>query len=206
MQRNRGPKLFPLIIIVIVVILLIIAIVSIGRAVFGGKDTASTVVVDPGRTTLLETGSSHSVSLTVRGPITADESFKSYTIEVSPLMRSMNAYKGYVESVEAAKNYDNNQKAYEEFVFALDKANMMKGKQLSGDKNDLRGVCATGYVYEYAVLTNGQEIKSLWTSTCGGSKGSLDASVGQLNNLFQGQIPDFSTLVPFRQSGLPTKL
>lgn len=206
MQRNRGPRLFPLFIILVVVVLLIIVIVSVGRAIFGGNNQTATTSQDPGQTNLLNTGLSHSVRLTVRGPLTAEETFKSYTIEASPTMRSMTVYQGYLETVETAKNYDNNQKAYEQFVFALDKANMMKGKELSDDKNDIRGICATGHVYEYSVLTNGQAIKTLWTSTCSGSKGSLNASVSQLNDLFTKQIPDYAATMPFRTSGLPTKL
>lgn len=192
-----------MLITIIIIVLIIIAIVSIGRAIFGNNSDTANVETDRGRTELLKTDDTHSVSLTVRGPIVADENFKSYRIVISPDSRNMDVYKGYLDESENSKSLDNNEAAYEEFVYALDKANIMKGTEPTDENlNDLRGVCATGFVYEYAVLVNGEPVKHLWTSTCGGSKGTLNASVSQLNDLFFEQIPDSDKLVPFKSSGL----
>lgn len=187
----------------IIIVLIIVAVVAIGRAIFsGGGDTPATTETDQGRTELLKTSDDHSVSLTVRGPIIADEDFKSYQIVVAPSSREMNVYKGYLDESERSKKLDNNTKAYEQFVYALDKANMMKGTEPSDEElNDLRGICATGYVYEYAVRINSDSVKHLWTSTCDGSKGTLQASVDQLNSLFLNQVPDAKDLIPFKTSG-----
>jgi hypothetical protein len=90
-------------------------------------------------------------------------------------------------------------------VYALDKANMLETRKAANDDElkDLRGICAGGYVYEYAVLSGDSEVKKLWTSTCEGSKGTLEASTEQLNRLFLAQIPGSNELIPFRQnSGL----
>lgn len=191
--------MLPLFIIVLVVIVVIFGIVSIGRALFAPSTTTISQETDTGREALLNTGATHSVRLNARGPIIANENFKSYQIDVSPTSRSMVVYDGYSGSINNRSDLDNNQKAYEQFVYALDKANMMKGKVPEGEvKNDVRGICATGYVYEYIVLNNNAPVKRLWTSTCDGSKGSLQASVGQLNNLFNKQIPDYEKIYPFR--------
>ena len=202
MQRS-GTRLFPLFLVLIIVIIVIVAIVSIGRAIFfSGNQTAVTDAdTNPGRTELLNTTANHSVRLTVRGPIVADEKFKSYQITISPSARTMVVYRGYLEEEERTKQLDNNRAAYEQFVHALDKANMMKGAMPEGDaENDLRGVCATGYIYEYSVLLSDEPVKHLWTSTCDGSRGTLNASVSQLNNLFLVQIPGSGDLVPFNSS------
>jgi len=202
MQRN-GSRFFPMLITIVIIVLIIVAIVSIGRAIFGGGSDTTDPETDRGRTELLKIEGDHSVSLTVRGPIVADENFKSYRILISPDSRSMDVYEGYLDENERSKSLDNNAEAYEEFVYALDKANIMKGTEPADENlNDLRGVCATGFVYEYAVLVNDEPVKHLWTSTCGGSKGTLNASVSQLNDLFFEQIPDSSELVPFKSSGL----
>ena len=208
MKRGNSARLLPMIMTVVVIVLVIVAIVSIGRAIFGGSatDTRTEPEVDRGRAALLEVKPNHSVRLTVRGPIVADENFKSYQVTVSPSKRVMNVYKGYLEKVEKSKELDNNMDAYEQFAYALDKANMMKGDELDDEKlDDLRGICATGYVYEYDVLVENKSVKHLWSSTCGGSKGSLDASVEQLNNLFHEQIPGSEDLIPFNTSGLRLK-
>lgn len=202
MQRN-GAKFFPLIIIIVIVALVIAAIVSIGRAVFNsgdGNDTEQTAQLDENRAALLNTSTGRSVTMTVRGPIVAQENFTSYRISASNSERSMLIYKGYLEEQTNGKTLGNNTQAYEEFVYALDKANMMQGKASSSDDEakDLRGICAGGYLYEYAVLSGGNEVKKLWTSTCDGSKGTLDASTDQLSGLFLAQIPGSNELIPFR--------
>ena len=203
MQRNNNFRLLPLIISIIVIALVIAAIVSIGRAIFSGGDSSTdkTNEVDQGREALLNTTGGRSVQMTVRGPIVADEEFQSYQVEVSNSERSITAYKGYLESRTGGTSLSNNTRAYEQFVYALDKADMMKGKEAETEaENDLRGICASGYVYEYAVLSSGNNVKSLWTSSCGGSKGTLDASKEQLTNLFLEQISNSNDYIPFKQS------
>jgi hypothetical protein len=182
-----------------VIILLVFGIISIGRALFAPNNSPQAADTDAGRQTLLDTSTGHSVRLTVRGPIVAKENFRSYQITVSPSARIMNVYTGYLGTVEGSSKLDNNQKAYEQFVYALDKANMMRGVVPQDDaRNDVRGICASGYVYEYDVLVANQSQKRLWTSTCEGSKGTLQASIGQLNALYHKQIPDYEKIYPFK--------
>lgn len=206
MQRSNGARFFPLIIIIVVVALVIAAIISIGRAVFNSGDDdggeQQTSQVDQAREALLNTSSGRSVQMTVRGPLVAEEQFTSYRITASNSERSMNVYRGYLEERTTGKTLGNNTQAYEQLVYALDKANMMKGNNKADDEGaqDLRGICATGYVYEFAVLSGSNEVNKLWTSTCDGSKGTLNASKDQLSNLFLDQIPASEELIPFRQS------
>lgn len=200
MQRNRGARLFPLFLTLVIIIVLIIGIVSLGKAIFGGgQSRPESPTVDTGRQSLLDTSAGRSVRLTVRGPIVASENFTTYTITASPATRAMIVYKGYVDDkISNSKSLANNKQSYEQFVYALDKANMMIGTEDSS-KNDVRGICATGYVYDYAVLNDNSIVKHLWTSTCSGSPGTLKASVGQLNNLFLDQIPGSRDMNPFSQ-------
>jgi len=113
---------------------------------------------------------------------------------VTPNTRSIVTYRGYLDQVVDQVSLANSVAAYDQFVHALDKANLAKGKQFEGDRNDLRGICATGQVTQFEILNNANLVKDLWTSTCSGSKGSLDASVKQLSNLFESQIPDADDL------------
>lgn len=202
MQRNSGSRFFPIVIIIIVIALAIVAIVSIGRAVFsGGGESEETAQVDEGRETLLNTSVGYSVQMTVRGPIVAEENFNSYRVTVSNSERTISVYAGYLESQTNGKTLGNNTQAYEQLVYALDKASMMKGTvPAEEDKNDIRGICARGFVHEFAVLSGGNEVKKLWTSSCEGSKGSLEASKEQLTQLFLAQIPDANKFIPFKQS------
>lgn len=173
-------------------IIAIVALVSLARAIFfsGGASNNITEQVDVSRNALLDTAVDRKVQMTIRGPIVADENFTSYRIVITPGSRTLTTYQGYLDKQVDRISLGNNVKAYEEFVHALDKANLAKGVQLEEEKDDTRGICATGRVYEYEIIDGDDVIKRLWTSTCKGSRGSLQASTDQLTNLFVNQIPD----------------
>ncbi len=184
----------PVIVVLIVIAVAVVALVSVGRMLFGG-DQSSNTQPDTSQQALRDTSAGHSVQMTVRGPIVADEDFRSYQITASAVGRTLTTYSGYLDQPVDSRQLGNNVKAYEEFVYALDKANLTKGTPLDGDKDDTRGICATGKVYEFTVLNGTDTVKHLWTSTCKGSQGSLKASVAQLDNLFLAQIPDHQSLL-----------
>ena len=197
MANYRTSRIIPVVLVVVIIIIAIAALVSLARVVFfsGSSNNTTTEQVDVSREALLNTAAGRSVAMTVRGPIVADEKFHSYKIVISPNTRTVTTYTGYLDTVVSQETLGNNVASYEEFVHALDKANLAKGDQFTGDKNDTRGICATGNVYQYAILDGTNEVKNLWTSTCGGSKGSLDASVAQLTNLFVNQLPNAKELI-----------
>ena len=196
MANYRTSRIIPVVLVVVIIIIAIAALVSLARVVFfSGAKTDSTAQVDTSRDSLLNTAVGHSVTMTVRGPIVADEKFHSYKIDISSSARTIQTYKGYLETVVERSTLGNSVAAYEEFVHALDKADLTTGKQFEGDKNDTRGICATGVVYQFSINDGTNVVKDLWTSTCSGSKGSLDASAVQLGNLFTTQIPGSTILI-----------
>jgi hypothetical protein len=196
MYKGNSSRVLPVILVLIVVAIVVAALVSIGRVIFGGGEGAvDQSQIDTGKQALLNTASDRSVQMTVRGPIVANENFRSYRVTVDPVSRTMTTYAGYLEQPINNKSLDNNAQAYEQFVYALDKANMINGEAFTGEKDDTRGICATGRVYEFEVLQNGESIKRLWTSTCKGSPGSFRASVSQVSDLFLDQIPDNKDLL-----------
>jgi len=190
--RYRTTRFLPIILIVVVIIIAIVAIIALGRAVFHGSSSSKPAAVDTSQTQLLNTDASSSVRMTVRGPIVAEENFRSYQITISPSQRSLQTFKGYLDTVIDQVQLDNNTDAYTQFVFALNKANLAKG---TADDSDIRGICASGEVYQFDIMSNGSPVKTLWTSTCSGSRGTLKANTAQLANLFQVQIPNGSALI-----------
>ena len=194
MYRGEKARIFPVIIVLIVIALAVAGLVAAGRAIFGGNQPTSSQP-DTSREALLNTASLRSVRMTVRGPLVADENFRSYQLTVSNGSRTLTTYSGYLAQPIGSKQLSNNNKAYDEFVHALDKANLAKGEAFSGDKDDTRGICASGKVYEFEILDGSQAVKRLWTSTCKGSPGSLKASVKQLELLFLEQVPDRKELL-----------
>lgn len=195
MYKSNSSRVVPIVLLLIVIAIAIAALVSVGRAIFGNGGTSTPAQVDTSEQTLLNTSLTHAVRMTVRGPIVADEDFRSYQITISPTSRSLVTYSGYLDQVIDNKQLSNNTEAYTQFVYALNRANMIDGTVLTGEKDDMRGVCATGQVYMFETLDSGNSVKDLWTSTCSGSKGSFKASVDQVQSLFLQQIPDNATLL-----------
>ena len=192
MSRYSRNRFLPILLVVVVMIIAIVALVSLARAIFfsGGDSKQTTQQVDVSREALLNTSVGHRVQMTIRGPIVADETFNSYRITVSSSSRSLVTYNGYLGQPIDEVQLSNNIPAYDEFVHALDKANLPLGTQFAKDQDDTRGICATGRLYEYEIINGDTVVKRLWTSTCKGSPGSLQASADQLTNLFVAQIPD----------------
>lgn len=198
MAHYRSSRILPTILTLVIIIIAIAGLVALARFLFFSGNTKSTnevSQVDINRSALLTSTDGSSVTMSVRGPIVADENFHSYQISVSPSSRQIKTFNGYLDTVVDQKDLSNNVAAYEQFVHALDKANLPLGTQLPDDKNDVRGICATGRVFEYTIYKEGRPVQMLWTSTCSGSKGSLKASVQQVSDLFVNQIPDASKLI-----------
>ena len=197
MNKNKFARIIPVALTLLIAAVVIAALVSLARFIFFPETSTKPVKSDTeiSREALLSTSADRAVSLVARGPIVADESFRSYQIKVTTTSRNLTVFSGYLDQPIKVVSLANNNSAYEQFVYALDKANMVKGVELSGDYNDLRGICASGNVYEYKTLKADAIQKSLWTSTCSGSRGSLNASTVQLNNLFMAQIPNSRAII-----------
>lgn len=187
---KRGFQRFiPIIFVLVIIALIIAAAVSVVR-IFTGGGEPTTSVTDTSSQALLSTTADRKVRMTIRGQITGDETFRSYQVTVTPGSRTFTRYQGYQGSPLVSKTYDNNVKAYDEFVHALSQANLPKGTQLTGNADDTRGICAAGVLFEFEIMNGDSVIKRLWTTTCSGNKGSLAGNVGQLQQLFLAQIPD----------------
>ncbi len=196
MERSGLSRVIPIIIVIIVIALAIWAMVSLGRAMFGGDSstTSTTEPVNNGKAALTQTTADRSVRMTVRGPIVASENFNSYTITVTPSSRTMTTYVGYVGQQINTEQLSNDTQAYTQFVSALSRANLMEGTPFTGDADNTSGICATGNVYQFEVLQGDNTVQNLWTSTCKGSPGSLKASLAQVVSLFRAQIPSYAKL------------
>lgn len=198
MANYKNSRIFPIALVLIIAAVVIASLVSLTRAVFFNNNEPAVDNVsqsDVSRQALLNTEADRAVRMTARGEIVADEQFRSYQISITPVSRTLTTYTGYLDKKLDEVILGNNIPAYEEFVYSLDRANLAKGDELTGDKNDMRGICATGQVYQFVTLKDDKSVKNLWTSTCRGSKGSLDANVNQLRALFISQVPGATDLI-----------
>lgn len=198
MNKNKVSKIFPIILIILIVVFAIFVLVSVGKALFKASDKKSegqSLSQATPRDELLNTSTDHAVRVTVRGQIVANENFRSYQVLITPSERKMTVYKSYLSERIDAVSLSNNVPAYTEFVYALDKAGFGRSKPFSAESDNVRGVCASGTLVEFDILKNGESIYHVWTSTCGGSKGSLGVPESSLRDLFLKQIPDNARLL-----------
>jgi hypothetical protein len=189
MDRFKPRQIITAFLVLLVVAIAIAALVSVGRSIFS-SDTTMTSQISTSHETLISTSADRAVQMTVRGPIVANEDFRTYQVQVTPNERNLITYTGHQGQPANSIVLVNNIPAYEQFVYALDRANLMRGTEFTGDKNDLRGICATGYLYEFRLLKANESQKQLWTSSCSGARGSLSASLDPIKKLFIAQIPN----------------
>src|SRR5690606_887484 len=147
------------------IIVAIIAVVAIGRAFLNRNDQAEPVD-DRASRALVTTDADHSVRMTVRGPIVAEEEFYSYEIEVSPIGRRMTNYQGYDKKVIEDVRLRNTTEGYREFAFALNRIGFTDEVEVPGGQEDLDGICSSGRLYTFEILQAQSVIKELWTSSC----------------------------------------
>lgn len=197
MKHGKNSQLLPVIMIVVVVVVSVAMIVALVRTfILNGGNTGPTTEQqrNADETALLSTAIDRGVRMTIRGDITANEKFRSYRITITPTMRSMVTYAGYLDQPIDQVQLENNSRAYEEFVHALNRAGMVKGTAFTGEKDDTRGICSNGKVLEFETLQNERTVKRLWTTTCK-ERGSLQANSGQLSDMFVAQIPQSKELL-----------
>ncbi len=196
MASYRTIRIVPLILTLFVVAISIAALISVTRYFFFSNKNGTTVITqtNPVKDALLSTASDRSVRVTVRGRITSDENFRTYQIKITPSQRKMTTFQGYRDKEIKNITVSNNTAAYEQFVYALYYAGLIQGTQLTGASNDTRGLCATGFLYEFEIYKGDKRAVQLWTTNCKGVRGSLVANVYVLINLFNDQIPNYMTL------------
>ena len=192
MYRGNS-KIVPIALLVIVTIVAIIALVSIGRAILGGGQNQ--VADNSASKALLNTELDRSVRMTVRGPIVANENFRSYQVEISPIGRRMTTYKGYVGEVINVSRLTNTADAYTELVNALQRAGFTKTAELSQEANNTEGVCATGRLYTFELMRAQSVVETSWVSSCRNAPRSFRGEAVAVRSLLEAQIPNSRELM-----------
>lgn len=186
MSRYQKRSILSLGLMFIISAIIIAALFSGVRAMFFNSSEQK-VSIDAGRSNLVDTSIGHSVEMLVRGPLVANEDHVEYKMTISSQSRVMNTYYGYSQTPTDSISLPNSVVSYEQFVYALDRANMARGVDLSDSENDTRGLCAEGRIYYFTIKQDDKAIRQLWTSSCRESAGSLRASVTVLRDLFKSQ-------------------
>lgn len=167
------------------IILVFVLIFSLtGRQSNTAGSNANTQLSDYAATT-------KTVRLTIGGVIRADSTYHEYQITIGQNRATMNVFTGFQGDVAATKSYDNNQAAYRNFLFALQRAGFDKG-DAKAKVGDVTGACPTGDRYIMEVWYGSDQLQHYWTTSCNG--GNFKGNLNQVLTLFRWQIPDYSQL------------
>jgi hypothetical protein len=178
-------KYFAGFIATIVLIIILIMLIFHG----GGKAKVNTTskALDSYATTNAE------VSLTVDGPIVADQNHQAIKITVSNSAATYEQIQGYQGAVQKQQSYPNNVDAYTNFLFALERAGFTEG-DTSSTLKDERGYCPLGDRYIFQLNQGGQQLERFWTTNCSGTPKTFKGNAGLTTTLFKDQIPDYDSL------------
>lgn len=199
MYRGNS-RVIPVVLLLIFVVVAIFGLVVLGRLLLGGS--AQPLKDDPTTKALLTTDADYSVRMTVRGPIVADEDFRSYSVTVSPTGREMTSSAGYDSRTVDNVALSNNTEAYTQFVGALNRASFSTGRTLSDTANNTDGACATGRLYTFEILEAQSTVSKLWTTSCSSGSGSFRGDASAVRTLFLRQIPTSNDML--RAINLPS--
>lgn len=175
---------------IIIFLVFVIGIIVILSMLFGGSK-GSKKSVAPSFDLLKYTTRDSKVVAITDGPINGDDVHRAVRITVDRNTRRIDVIQGYQGTVIATKSYDNNQKAYDEFLHALSKSGFGKPRKSAIASED--GVCATGRRYVFEVIDNNDSVSRTWTASC--QKGNTIALPSRITGLFRDQITDYNEVV-----------
>lgn len=159
---------------------------SIARNIFtGGSSSSNQAILNSND---IDISSVSSARFTVSGPIVATDEHRSYVIEVNERLVTITLYSDYGQKQLEKRSYKNNTQAYEEFIAALDKAQVLERRKGTSEENDhdYEGACPTGRRY----IVQLDEDITRWTTSCDSARGTMGGSVRTIRRLFNNQAPD----------------
>lgn len=195
MSRYQKRSTKSLVLLLLIIAIVIAGIFSAVRAFWFTNESNPIQNPNASKEALLSTDSNHSVSMYVRGPIVGNEQHVAYQMTISPTSRVLTTFIGYQGTVSNGVVLANNKSAYEQFVYALDRANYDGGKEYLGNDNNTEGICAAGKVYYFSINIDAKPIKTVWTTSCA-NEGSFRGDFYKIKPLFFNQFtPDAISIV-----------
>lgn len=133
------------------------------------------------------------VSMTIDGNVNGQDIHRQIVITVDQFSRRLDIVKGYNGNIISTKTFSNSENAYNVFLTSIGNAGFLAENKKAKIKNDT-GQCPLGFKYIFELNDGGEQLSSLWTTTCG-KIGTLNGNTSVLQNLFKAQITDYNELV-----------
>lgn len=176
-------------------LIFVVGIVLLLSLVFGGKKNSSTKSTPKAFNILNYIDRDSKVIAITDGPINGDDAHRAIRVTIDRNTRTIDVIQGYQGNVIVSKSYPNNQKAYNDFMHALSRANYGKPRKTTFTTE--KGICATGRRYVFEVLDNNKSVSRTWTAGC--AKGNTLAEPSRVTALFRQQITDYEAVIKNQQ-------
>lgn len=137
-----------------------------------------------------EAGGDSTLIYTVEGKIVGEEQRRAVRISVNRNIRTVEVLEGYTERVVRSESYSNNSTAFDVFVAGLDVAGFSRKRDSKIE--DRRGVCPFGRRFTFELRKNNEKPVDTWSTSCSAKEGTFGGAQATVQQLFQGQIPNYS--------------
>ncbi len=168
------------------VALIVLVFILVIRGFSGGnRSSIETSLTDYAKTDTV-------VRMQIDGPVNAEQTHRHLSVTIGRTQNTFQLFQGYGQEAVKTQTYNATEKSYRTFLRALQLQKYTKGDD-DPQKSDYAGVCPTGKVYVFEIITGSANVQRFWTTSCGG--GTFDGNAPIIRQLFRAQIPDYSKLV-----------
>ncbi|HWB39119.1 MAG TPA: hypothetical protein VG604_02640 [Candidatus Saccharimonadales bacterium] len=137
-------------------------------------------------------GTDAEVSMTITGPVIADQDHKSLRITVGTNSVVYQQFDGYDGKVVNSKVFHNSEASYRTFLRALAYVGFANGNNDKSLQNE-SGRCSLGKIFSFDMRDDGNHLEHYWITSCGGPKTFLGNSIATIS-LFEAQVPNYGSL------------
>lgn len=171
---------------VVTILIFIVAIVAIANRGDDGDGAPPTTVelsdyIDRDRS---------EVRYAVSGKIVSEEEHREVHFVISADKREVQIIQGYQNTVLDRRELANNHSAYAAFIESLEKAGFISSRD-DPRYDSPAGTCPTGKRYTYELREAGDEVVSLWGTSCSRTDGTFAGRNAAIERLFKDQFPEY---------------
>lgn len=130
---------------------------------------------------------------TENGILNGEDIHRAIRISISNDTRVVDILGGYEPNILQSETLPNTPAAYGAFLQALEASGFAQSR--STNEPYKYGVCPTGYLYNYEILTPNGAVSNLWGDECSASDGTFAGNAQEVQVLFQNQISNYTQFI-----------
>ncbi len=182
----------------LVLLIIVVFMVMVGGIIWVGSSLTKTPASSPAANVqekhvkVLDQPKADTVlTLTARGPITAQEERYFISMTITQTSRKLYVYQGYANKVLGKIELDNQPQAFADLLLALKNNGFADTVKTNVEKN--AAICANGQLIEFNLKDGQKDVVKSWITSCG--TGTFAGSSQPSIDLIQRQFPGGKKLI-----------